>query len=304
MSRHFFCAGAIAVGLILNSLSGFAVAQFEVKEEIVQKIAEALPESAPAKPKKDRKVLIFTKTNGFRHGSIPVAVKSLTMLGEKTGAYTATHSEDDAMFEPDTLKQFDAVFMINTTGELFRPSKLPDNEAERKAVLEREERLKQSLIDFVKSGKGLCGTHSATDTYKDWKEYNDMMGGAFDGHPWHEEVPVRLLDPNHPLNKVFAGEGFKVTDEIYQFRKDTANPKERRMLLSLDSQWDGLSKGKREDGFYAISWIDKYGDGRIFYCSLGHRDEIYYNPQILQHYIAGFQYALGDLDAEAEPLEK
>jgi len=302
MKKQLFFA--VAIGLAMAALPGFALAQFEVKEEIVEKIAAALPESAPTKPKHDHKVLIFTKTNGFRHGSIPVAVKSLTMLGEKTGAYSAVHSEDESMFEPDTLKQFDAVFMINTTGEVLRPNKLPDDPEERKKVLEREERLKQSLVDFVKSGKGLCGTHSATDTYKDWKEYNDMMGGAFDGHPWHEPVPVRLLDANHPLNKVFGGQGFTITDEIYQFRQDTANPKDRHMLLSLDSQWDGLSKGKRQDNFYPISWIDKYGDGRIFYCSLGHRDEIYYDPNILQHYIAGFQYALGDLDADAEPLEK
>lgn len=302
MRKQLFFATAIAIGLVLPSLPGFALAQFEVKEEIIEKIAAALPDAAPAKPKHDRKVLIFTKTNGFRHGSIPVAVKALTMLGEKTGAYAATHSEDESMFEPETLKQFDAVFMINTTGEVLRPNQLPDDPEERKKVLEREERLKQSLVDFVKSGKGLCGTHSATDTYKDWKEYNDMMGGAFDGHPWHEPVPVRLLDANHPLNKVFGGQGFTITDEIYQFRDDTARPKERHMLLALDSQWDGLSKGKRQDNFYPISWIDKYGDGRIFYCSLGHRDEIYYDPNILQHYLAGFQYALGDLDAE--PLEK
>ncbi len=258
--------------------------------------------AAPAKPKQPRKVLIFTKTNGFRHGSIPVAAASLTLLGEKTGAYTAEHSEDESMFEPDTLKQFDAVFMINTTGEVFRPKDLPKDENERKAVLEREERLKQSLVDFVRSGKGLAGTHSATDTYRNWKEYNDMMGGAFDGHPWHTEVPVRLLDDSHPLNKVFGGQGFTITDEIYQFRDDTAVPSDRRMLLSLDPDWDQLSKGKRKDGFFPVSWIAKYGDGRTFYCSLGHRDEIYWNPAILQHYLAGFQYALGDLDADAKPI--
>jgi type 1 glutamine amidotransferase len=130
-----------------------------------------------------------------------------------------------------------------------------------------------------------------------------MMGGAFNGHPWHEAVPIRLLDKDHPLNKVFGGEGFTITDEIYQFRDDTANPTERRFLLTLDPGWDGLKKGQRKDGIFPVSWISKYGEGRTFYCSLGHRDEIYYDPVILQHYLAGFQYVLGDLDADAKPIE-
>ena len=291
---------SIAVAL---STAGKADAQKKVNPKILAKIEAALPKTAPAKPKKPRKVLLFSKTNGFRHGSIPVGIASLTMLGKKTGAFEATASEDEAMFEPDTLKAFDAVIMVNTTGEMFRPRKLPKDPAQKKAALAREERLKKSLVDFVKSGKGLAGTHSATDTYKRWKEYNDMMGGAFAGHPWHTEVPVRLLAPDHPLNKVFGGKGFTVTDEIYQFRNDTAQPSERRMLLSLDPNWNQLGKGARKDKFYAISWISKYGKGRTFYCSLGHRNEIYHNPAVLQHYLAGFQYALGDLDADATPAK-
>jgi type 1 glutamine amidotransferase len=291
---------ALLSTVALLGFSSHSAAQFDVKEDVVAKISAALPDAAPTQPKSARKVLIFTRTNGFRHGSIPVAVKSLTMLGEKTGAYSAVHTEDESFFEPEKLAEFDAVFMINTTGPVFQ---LRDKEeAKSKEGLEREARLKKSLVDFVKSGKGLAGTHSATDTYKNWDEYNEMMGGAFDGHPWHMEVPVRVLDGNHPLNRVFGGKGFTIVDEIYQFRGDTASPKDRRILLSLEPGWEGLAKGKREDKFYPISWIRKYGEGRCFYCSLGHRDEIYYNPAVLEHYIAGFQYALGDLEADAKPV--
>ena len=304
--NHFcmrsFLGGVVALLLLLNADA--SVAQlFEVKPDVVAKIEKAVPKTAMAKPKKPRKVLVFSKTSGFRHGSIPVGAKSIVMLGKKTGAFEAVHSEDDSMFEPESLAQFDAVIMLNTTGKLFLPKPMPKDPNERAKALEREKRLKKSLVDFVSAGKGLAGTHSATDTYKDWKEYNDMMGGAFDGHPWHEPVPIRLLDTSHPLNKVFNGEGFTITDEIYQFRADTANPSDRRLLLTLDPGFKKLNKGKRKDGNYPISWIDKYGEGRIFYCSLGHRDEIYYNPMILEHYLAGFQYAIGDLDADATPLE-
>ena len=181
--------------------------KFRVDEKIVEKIAAALPAKAPASVKRPRKVLLFSKTNGFRHGSIPVGVKSLTMLGQKTGAYHAVHSEDEAMFEPETLRQFDAVIMVNTTGELFRPRKLPDDPAEKKAALEREERLKKSLVDFVRGGKGLAGTHSATDTYKRWKEYNDMMGGAFVSHPWHQKVRLKLEDSDAFATQLMEPEG-------------------------------------------------------------------------------------------------
>ncbi len=272
-----------------------------VKTAVVEKIKSALPDKAPARVKQPHKVLIFSKTNGFRHGSIPVGVTALTMMGEKTGAFTAVHSEDDAMFEPDTLKQFDAVIMLNTTGDLFRPKVLPKDPKEKAAVLEREARLKKSLVDFVRGGKGLAGTHSATDTYHSWGEYNMMMGGTFAGHPWHKMVPVKNLAPSHPLNEMFKEGDFQIADEIYQFRDNTAQPSDRKMLLALDTKKMDVSAGKRKDGLYPISWVSTYGKGRTFYCSLGHRDEIYYNPVVLKHYLAGFQYVLGDLDADATP---
>ena len=186
---------------------------------------------------------------------------------------------------------FDAVIVLNTTGEVFKSKQEG-----------REARLQKSLVDFVKGGGGLAGIHSATDTYKNWKEYNDMMGGAFAGHPWHTKIQVKNLDPKHPLTAAFGGKDFEVADEIYQFRQDTASPDERRMLLSLSGEIVDKAKGKfGKEGLYPIAWLDDYGKGRIFYCSLGHRDEIYWNPTVLAHYLAGIQFALGDLEADASP---
>jgi type 1 glutamine amidotransferase len=284
--------------LPLSALLGVSAITFaqgkkgqSVKEVEISKIDEALPEEAPAKPKKPRKLLVFSKTAGFRHSSIEVGVETITRMGKATGAFEVTATEDDSVFEPDTLGGFDAVIMLNTTGELFKSKEAG-----------REDRLKSSLLEFVKSGKGLIGIHSATDTYKNWKEYNDMMGGAFDGHPWHEKIRVKNHDPGHPISKGFDGKDFEITDEIYQFRKDTASPDERRILLSLSGEIAKKAKGKYgEDGLYPIAWCDEYGKGRIFYCSLGHREEIYWNPAVLKHYLAGIQFALGDLAADAQP---
>jgi uncharacterized protein len=265
------------------------------QDKNLQKIETALFVKAPATPKQPRNILIYSKTAGFRHGSIPIGVRAIIMLGDRTGAFTATATEDESAFEPERLKQFDAVFMLNTTGHCLQTK---DKDAAREAML------KKSLDEFVASGKGLIGVHSATDTYQDWKEYNRMMGGAFVSHPWHQPVPLKNLEPKNPINAVFNGLGYEVADEIYMFRDDTSLASERKILLALDTDKmkpEDVAKGKRKDGLYAVSWIATYGKGRNFYCSLGHRDEIYWNPVILQHYLAGIQYALGDLEADATP---
>lgn len=279
----------------------FAAKPSDTDDDKLAKIKEALPTEPAVKPAKKHKVLVFSKTNGFRHGSIATGAEAMRQLGESTGVFDVVHSEDEAMFEPDTLKGFDGVIFLNTTGEVFLPKKMPADEAGKKTAKEREEMLKKSLVDYVSGGGALIGIHSATDTYKNWPEYNKMMGGAFDGHPWHMKVKAKNLDPGHPVNAAFGGKDLEIADEIYQFRGGTGNASDRRMLLGLSGDLADLKKGKREDNFYAISWVAEYGKGKTFYCSLGHRDEIYWNPQMLRHYLAGIQFALGDLDADATP---
>lgn len=287
---------AVVAGLLL---SGGEAIHAQKKEDINEKITAALPSEAPAKPKQPRKILIYSKTAGFRHSSIPIGARALTLMGDKTGAYTAHHTEDESFFEPAKLKAFDGVFMLNTTGTCLKPKGLSGKEA-----ADREEFLKKSLADFVRGGKGLMGCHSATDTYQGWKDYNQMMGGAFISHPWHARVPVKNLEPKNPVNAAFNGKDFEITDEIYQFRADTARPSDRRILLALDSERMDVSAGKRKDQFFPVAWVSTFGDGRTFYCSLGHREEIFWNPMILRHYLAGIQYALGDLAADATPSAK
>jgi uncharacterized protein len=291
-------AACLVAGLALIGLAGPAHAQpkSNVNEGMIDKVSNALKSvEAPAAPKAKHKILIYSKTAGFRHSSIGIGTKAIEMMGDKTGAYAAMVSEDESMFEPEKLKTFDAVFMLNTTGDCL---KAKDGD---KA---KEELYKKALEDFVLSGKGLIGCHSATDTYHGWKAYNKMMGGTFDGHPWHQKVPVKNLEPSNPLNAAFHGKDFEITDEIYQFRKDTALPTDRLFLLELDGMKMDTSKGNRKaEGPYPVSWASTYGKGRTFYCSLGHREEIYWNPMVMQHYLAGLQYVLGDLDAPSRPTE-
>ncbi len=273
-------------------------------DDPIAKVKAAIPDKAPAKPAKPRKVLVFTLCRGFRHSVIPLATVALKSMGEKTGAYQIVESEDPKVFEPASLAQFDAICMQNTTGELFLPADYDKLPADKKAAADKEsDSLKQSFVDFVKSGKGLIGVHAATDCFYKWPEYGEMLGGYFDGHPWNEEVWVKIDDPQSPICAMFGGQGFAIADEIYQF-KDPYSREKLRVLLSLDTSKTKMSNAgiKRADKDFAVSWVHKFGQGRVFYCSLGHRDEVFENPKVLQHYLAGIQYALGDLPADDKPV--
>src|SRR5438309_1672832 len=128
-----------AWGLLAALVISFGGTPVSAQDKFQERIEKALPDKAPAKPKKARKILVFSKTAGFRHSSIPVGIRALTLMGDKTGAYTVYATEDESIFEPEKLKMFDAVFMLNTTGDCLRPKNLPAKEAQ-----QREEMLKKS----------------------------------------------------------------------------------------------------------------------------------------------------------------
>ncbi len=274
-----------------------------VPAEEVEKIDAAIPAEAVAKPKSPRNVLIYTHAAGFVHSSIPYGARAVQLMGEKTGAFTGTISNDPNDFSADSLKNYDAVVLVNTTGDWLRPraeqfNRLSDEE---KADWEkREAEYKQALLDFVRGGKGLVGFHAASDCHYGWQEFGEMIGGYFDGHPWHEEVGIIVEEPGHTLCKVFDEPRFTITDEIYQF-KAPYDRNRMRVLLKLDGDITELERGKRDDDDYAVSWVREEGDGRVFYGSLGHREAIYQNPKIMKFYLDGIQYALGDYDVEDAP---
>ena len=278
----------LAAGLLAAVLATGRLAAEEkpVSDDKIAKVKAALPAKATARPKKPRHLLIFSMTKGFRHGgAIDVGNVAIAMMGKKTGAYTAEATEDPSIFEPGKLDRFDAICFNNTTGTLFT-----------------DEAMKKNLMDFVRGGKGIVGVHSCTDCFYDWKEFGDMMGGYFSGHPWNENVGVKVDDPKHPVVRSLGGKGFMVVDEIYQFKAPYSRDK-LRVLLSLDMA-KTKDKGQRPDKDFAVAWVQEWGKGRVFYCSLGHDGPIFWNPTVMAIYLDGIQYALGDLKADATPSAK
>ena len=273
------------VGTTLVFGATVLAAAAEVPPEDLAAIRLAAPSAAPAKPTKPRRVLVFSNADGYVHDVIPWGAAALRILGEKTGAYAATLSDDPAMLDKDRLNEFDAVVMNNNCGN-------PIADLQRRA----------NLLDFVRGGRGLVGIHCAA--HLDWPEYTEMLGAYSISHPWNagSTVTIRLEEPDHPLVRCFVAASFPHTDEIFVF-KDFSRAK-GRVLLRLDNAQTDMNKPGVTDktGDYPLSWVRRYGQGRVFYSALGHQQDVYWRPTILAHYLAGIQFATGDLEADAAPL--
>jgi hypothetical protein len=218
--------------------------------------------------------LYLTHSAGFKHRVLPVSERILPELGRASGAFEATVATDATVLSEENLRNYAAVIFY-TTGEL------PLDEARKRA-----------LIEFVRGGRGFVGIHSATDTFYQWPEYLELIGGYFDGHPWHQEVTVQVEDRGHPAT-AHLPEKFTLRDEIYQFRSWSRG--RVHVLLSLDPASVDLSKPgvKRADRDFALAWTREYGRGRMFYTALGHEPDVWRDPRFQQHLVGGIRWAIG-----------
>jgi uncharacterized protein len=287
----------------------------------VMQMMAALPESAPAQPKQARKVLVLAKAAGFVHSSIPLATRTIEALGQKTGAWTTVITYNPADINAENLRQYDAIFLASTTGTFL------DDPADAAATAAR----RAALLDFVRSGKGIAGIHAATDAYHGdlpgapkptpeagskppadggaplWPEFDRMIGGYFKFH-WFfpTQITVKIDDPKSPLTAMFP-HPFAISDEVYTFNETSFSRSRVHVLTSIDyAKMPAEIKAQepapqRTDHDYALSYIQREGQGRVFVSVLGHDESIYKIAPILQHILAGVQYAIGDLAADDSP---
>jgi uncharacterized protein len=283
--------------------------QFANPADITAMMA-ALPEKPYATPQSLRHVLVLCRAVGWVHTSIPLAAKTVEYLGDKTGAWMTTITYDAAAITPENLKQYDAVFLDSTTGQFL-------DDANDKAATDLR---RQALLDFVKGGKGLIGIHAATDSYHTsglsptgtWPEFNEIIGGIFKFHwPYPTLISVKVDDPQSPLTVMFPARGFEVVDETYTFAQDSFSRRRVHVLTSVNyAKMSAEDKAKepaatrRTDGDYALSYIQRVENGRVFYEAQGHDEKVYFWRPFVAHILAGIQYALGDLNADDSPSEK
>ncbi len=293
----------LTVFMVVKAADDSAVEVTKKPQTDEEKVVSAVSKVAgqAVKPKQARKVLIFSRTMGYRHRSIGLGKKTLALLGKESGAYEVVVSDDLANFEKPAIDQFDAICFLNTTLNVFGSAKKPETEEAQEEAKTREARLKKNLATYVAGGKGFIGIHAATDTFYEWPEYGNLIGGYFVNHPWRSSTDV-VIDvekgmEKHPLNRGFSTGKLSFKEEIYQF-KDPYDSKKLNILTRLNTEESDMKVSgiQRTDNDFGTSWYKNYGEGRVFYCSLGHNNHIYYNAEVLAHYLAGIQYAIGDLE--------
>jgi len=292
--------GGIVVAPLLGSATG-GMAQAGDDSQELERIEQAIPAEAPAVPRRPRKLLIFDlNVNYGGHASIPTANTAFALMGKRTGAFETVVSRDPAVFEPASLRQFDAVFLNNTVGNCFE-----------------DPALRQSLVEFVYSGGGLMGVHGTSVAFtqwpgaiEDWPEFGIMLGARGANHKAsNEHVFIKLDDPTHPVNQVFGGQDFDYRDEFFRVHEPYSRHRVR-VLMSIDTaktdmqQQPSYGAVVRADNDYALAWVRQYGRGRVFYCTIAHHPSVFWDPKMLSFYLAATQFALGDLPAPTTPSAK
>ena len=230
-----------------------------------------------------KRILYVTATYGFRHvDAIPVSIDVFNQLAQESGAFEIVNTEDVSLINAAYLANFDAVYFY-TSGEL----PLSDQQ-------------KADLLDYVRSGHGFGGSHSATDCNYSWADYGDLVGGYFDGHPWAQDASVQVEDPQSPL-VAHAAPSFRFIEEFYQFR--TFSRDRVRVLLTLDTRSVDMSAAgiNRTDGDFPLVWIRPYGKGRVFYSAFGHFPDSFRNQPIRTVLLKALLWLTGQIDADATP---
>jgi cytochrome c len=221
------------------------------------------------------RILLFSKTEGFRHDCIPTATAALRKLCLSNGIAVDT-TEDAEDFTEKNLRRYQAVVFLCTTGDVLNPTQETDFER------------------YIQAGGGYVGIHSATDTEYGWTWYGGLAGGYFNGHPEIQNATLRVETHDHPSTRHLSGDQWQRKDEWYNFKNLNPNV---QVLLSLDeSSYSGGnncadSVGKQP--CHPAAWCHVYDGGRAFYTAGGHTKESYAEPEFLKHVLGGIRYAIG-----------
>lgn len=213
------------------------------------------------------KILVFTKTAGFAHSSIPDGVKAIQNLAKAENWNVVVTNESES-FNEQFLKDCSAIVFLNTTGDVLN--------GDQEIAMER----------FVQAGGGFVGIHAASDTEYQWPWYGKLVGAYFDNHPQIQDAKINVQNSKHPATKHLPSPWIR-KDEWYNFKKA---PDHVEVLLELDeSSYEGGNMG----GNHPFSWAHEYDGGRAFYTAGGHTKESYQEEAFLQHLKGGIEYAIG-----------
>ncbi|WP_307623288.1 ThuA domain-containing protein [Streptomyces sp. V3I7] len=234
------------------------------------------PAPAAPHPADAQQVLVFSKTAGFRHDSIPDGIAAVRQLGETAG-FQVDATEDADAFTTANLRRYAAVVFLSTTGDVLDAAQ------------------QQAFEGYIRHGGAYVGVHAAADTEYDWPFYGGLAGAYFQSHPAIQPATVKVEDRAHPATSGL-GSTWDRTDEWYDYR---SNPRERaHVLASLD---ETSYTGGTMNGDHPIAWCQDYQGGRAFYTGAGHTKESYAEPAFRQHLLGGIRWAIGGAQADCRP---
>lgn len=280
----------------------------EITNEWLASIEKSAPSKARIATDSKKKVLVFSKATGFDHWTIPHNVEMLKILAKKSKAFEIHIGYDIQNFDKKNLKKYDAVILNNSNPsgpdrDLFsdllkQNTTLTDREIKVRAAI-----YEQNLMKYVAKGGGLMILHGAITVQNNSVEFSKMTGGSFDYHPKQQEIHVKEVDVNHPMVQAFKGKGLTHVDEPYFFKNAYFDYNFRPLLYMEVDKLDGLKKEVDEKVIY-VSWIKRYGKGRVFYSSPSHNAQSMEKPELLQFFLDGMQYVVGDLKCDDSPMKK
>lgn len=255
-----------------------------------------------------KKILVFSKATGFDHWTIPHNSEMLKLMGKKTGAFEIHVKYDIEQFSKKNLKKYDAVIFNNCNpsgpdrdlfADLLRQNtSLTDTE-----IKERASAYETNMMNYVKKGGGLMILHGAITVQNNSMAFSKLTGGSFDYHPEQQEIHVKEVDKNHPLVQAFNGKGLTHVDEPYVFKNAYFDYNFRPLLYMEVEKLKGL-KGEVDEKVIYVSWIKRYGKGRVFYSSPSHNAQSMQHPELLQFFLDGLQYVVGDFECDDAPMKK
>ena len=216
------------------------------------------------------RILVFSKTAGYRHSSIPNGIAAIRKLGQENG-FAVDATEDAGAFTQKNLARYRAVVFLSTTGDVLDAAQQDDFER------------------YMQAGGGYVGVHSATDTEYEWPWYGRLAGAYFNGHPNNPNVrkgSYRVLDTTHVSTKGLPGR-FEREDEFYNFK--SIDPTIHVLVEIDETSYEGGTNGDH----HPMSWYHDFDGGRAWYTNMGHTEATYTEPLFLQHLLGGLRYAMG-----------
>jgi uncharacterized protein len=211
------------------------------------------------------RLLVYSRTTGYRHDSIAAGIRALRLLGEQAGcAVDAT--EDPAAFTPAGLSRYAALIFLSTSGDVL------------------DDAGRDALEGYMAAGGAWLGIHGATTTEYGWPYFGGLAGARFDKHPAEQTATITVEDPGHPATSHLPGT-WTWHDEWYNFQ---ANPRPQvNVLLTVDeATYDGGTMGAD----HPVAWCHEYGGGRCFYTALGHAASAYTEPAFVRHLVGAVQW--------------